>query len=140
MAGVMLIEAGRGGAETNPLRFPQGAGDEDLGHHDVLVLHRVMLADPELAEAKLLGADDQLQVLVVALPERLRRVMEGHDEHAVLDLPVAAGVCRKHGCEFPFLAASGQGPVCAVGRWNHRAVSADPTRAPTGAATLLAPW
>src|SRR5262249_50720203 len=56
-----------------------------LGHHDVLVLHRVMLADPELREAQLLGADDQLQVLVVALTQRFGRVVERHDEHAVAD-------------------------------------------------------
>ena len=71
------------------LRLAQGAGDEDLGHHDVLVLHRVMLADPELAEAQLLGPDDQLQVLVVALRQRLGRVVERHDEHAVADRPRA---------------------------------------------------
>ena len=44
-----------------------------------------MLADPELGEAQLLGPDDQLQVLVVALGRRLGGVVERHDEHAVAD-------------------------------------------------------
>ena len=82
---VVLVEANRRRPHADAPRLAQRAGDEDLRHHDVLVLHRVMLADPELAESQLLGPDDQLQVLVVALPQRLGRVVEGHDEHAVTD-------------------------------------------------------
>ncbi len=82
---VVLIETNGGRTQADAARLSQGASDEDLRHHDVLVLHRVMLADPELAEAQLLGLHDQLQVLVVALRRRLGRVVERHDEHAVTD-------------------------------------------------------
>ena len=73
---VVLVEADRRRPHADALRLAQRAGDEDLGHHDVLVLHRVMLADPELAEAQLLGPDDQLQVLVVALGRAACRARE----------------------------------------------------------------
>ena len=84
---MMLLQADRRRPQADALRLAQGAGDEDLRHHDVLVLHRVMLADPELAEAQLLGPHDQLQVFVVALGRRLGRIVERHDEHAVVDRP-----------------------------------------------------
>ncbi len=82
---VVLLDADGAGAHPDRLRLAQGAGDEDLGHHDVFVLHRVVLADPELAETELLGPDDELQVLVIALGGRLGGVMEGHDEDAGAD-------------------------------------------------------
>src|SRR5262245_58584209 len=89
---MVLIEARRRGPETNGLRFTQRAADEDLGHHDVLVLHRVMLADPELAEPQLLGLDDQFKVFIQSFGTRLGRRMKGHDEHAIPDrLPGAGG-------------------------------------------------
>src|SRR2546428_82340 len=66
MTRVVLVEADGGRAQADAVRFPQGTADEDLRHHDGLVLHRVMLADPELAEAQLLGADDQLEILAEA--------------------------------------------------------------------------
>ena len=76
-AGWCWLQADRRRPHPDAFRLAQRAGDEDLGHHDVLVLHRVMLADPELAEAQLLGPDDQLQVFVVALRERLGRAWNG---------------------------------------------------------------
>ena len=48
---VVLVEADRSWPQADAARLAQGAGDEDLGHHDVLVLHRVVLADPELGKA-----------------------------------------------------------------------------------------
>jgi hypothetical protein len=83
VGGVVLVEADGGRPQADAPRLAQGAGDEDLRHHDVFILHRVMLADPEFGKAHLLGADDQLQVLVVALPRRLGRVVIRHDEHPV---------------------------------------------------------
>ena len=73
------------GPHPDRFRLAQRAGDEDLGHHDVFVLHRVVLADPELAESELLGPNDELQVLVIALSGRLSGVMKGHDEDAGAD-------------------------------------------------------
>ncbi len=102
---VVLLDAHGAGAHPDRLRFAQGAGDEDLGHHDVFVLHRVVLADPELAETKLLGPDDELQVLVIALGGGLGGVMERHDEHAGADrrcVPIQA-----HGST-PWLTGSGE--------------------------------
>ena len=105
MCGVVLLDADGGGAHPDRLRLAERAGDEDLGHHDVFVLHRVVLADPELAETELLGPDDELQVLVVALGGGLGGVMEGHDEDAGADrrwIPIQA-----HGST-PWLMGSGE--------------------------------
>src|SRR5262245_36762218 len=82
---MVLIQARGSGAQTDAPRLSEGAGDEDLRHHDVFILHRVMLADPEFAESQLLGANDQLQVLVVTLAQRLGWVVVRHDEHPILD-------------------------------------------------------
>src|SRR5262245_26512860 len=82
---MMLIQADGRRSKADARRFAEGPGDEDLGHHDRLILHRMMLADPELLEAELFGTNDQLQVFVVALGERLVRSVKGHDEHAVVD-------------------------------------------------------
>src|SRR5206468_2906817 len=60
-----------------------------------------------------LGPDDQLQVLVVALPRRLGRVVERHDKHAVTDRlhPVAHA-------RLPFVSrhypASWRGAPCRI--------------------------
>jgi hypothetical protein len=43
----------------------------------------MVLTDPELVKAELLGADDELQILVVALSGRLGRIVVRHDEYAV---------------------------------------------------------
>ena len=91
---MVLIETDRGGAQANRLGFPQRAGDEDLWHHDRLVLHRVMFADPELGESQLLGSNDELEILVERLGGRLRRGMKGHDEHAVPNTCVAPVVAH----------------------------------------------
>ena len=85
MGRMVLIETDRSRAHPNPAGLPQGPCDEDLGHHDVLVLHGVMLTDPELAEPEFLGPNDQLQVLVMALGPRLLCGVEGHDENAVIN-------------------------------------------------------
>src|SRR5438093_1255797 len=41
-----------------------------------------MLTDPKLVESQLFAADDELQVFVIALHERLGRVVHRHQEHA----------------------------------------------------------
>ena len=87
---VVLVEADRGGSQADALGLPEHAADEDLGHDDRLVPHGVVFADPELAETELLGADDQLDVLVETLGQRFARRVKGHDEHAVVDQSVCA--------------------------------------------------
>src|SRR5262249_9146033 len=83
MRRVMLIEADRRWPHPYAARLSQRSADENLRHHDVLVLHRVVFADPEIAEPQLLRANDQLKILVVALSQRLGRIVKRHDEHAV---------------------------------------------------------
>ena len=87
MGRMMLLNAHRRGSQANPLGVGQGAGDEELGHRDRLVPHRVMLADPKLVEAQFLGPDDQFQVLLQRLGQRLGRRMKRHDEHAMTNGP-----------------------------------------------------
>src|SRR5256885_10622353 len=41
-----------------------------------------------------LRPDDQLEVLVMALSQRLGRIVERHDEHAVMDLLYPVAHCR----------------------------------------------
>src|SRR5207249_1722243 len=68
---VMLVEADGGRTQANAFGLSQSAGNKNLGHDDVLVFHRVMFANPELAEAQLFRPDDKLQVLIVTLGQRL---------------------------------------------------------------------
>ena len=76
----MLGQADRGRTQADIRRLTQRSGDENLGHDDRLVPHRVMLADPELVDPEFVGPDDQLQVLVARLSQRLGRIVKRHDE------------------------------------------------------------
>ena len=81
---VVLVQADGGGPHPDRLGLAQCPADEHLGAHDVLELHRVVFTDPEFREAQLLGQDDQLQVFIETLAQRLVGVVERHDEHAVV--------------------------------------------------------
>ena len=70
---VALLKTDRRRADANRSRLAERSGDECLRHHDVLVLHRVMLADPKLRETELLYANDQFEIFVVAFRQRLVR-------------------------------------------------------------------
>ena len=50
VGGVMIGQARRSGAEPDGVGHGQGLADEGLGQDDVLVLHGMVLADPELGE------------------------------------------------------------------------------------------
>ncbi len=114
---VVLLNAHGARAHPDRLRLAQGAGDEDLGHHDIFVLHRVMLADPELAETELLGSDDELQVLVIALGGGLDGIMERHDEDAGADR--GCGFIQAHG-SIPWLTGWGESRLPTSSNWRYR--------------------
>ena len=79
---MMQIEAHGRGSQTNAVGHSEHAADEHLGDHDRLEPHGVVLADPEFVETEFLRPDDQFDILVEALSQRLARWVVGHDENA----------------------------------------------------------
>ena len=100
---MVLLKTDGGRTHVHVLGLRHGGGDEELRHGDVLVRHRVVLADPELVEAHLVGADGQLHVLVIALRQGLGGVVKRHDEDSGLD--------GRHGCSSFSLGWSFSGAI-----------------------------
>ena len=47
----------------------------------------MMLADPEITEAKFLSKNHKLEVFIVTLRERLVGIVHRHQEHRMIDWP-----------------------------------------------------
>ena len=96
MRRMMLVETAGGRPQANRVRHSQCPGDEQLGHHDVFVLHRVVFTHPELSEPEPFAMLHQLEIFVDALGDRLGRGMVRHDEHAVVDVRNGRTGHREH--------------------------------------------
>ena len=79
---VVVGDAAHPRAEPNPLRLEQGLGQGQVGRRDILPGARVVLAEPGLIEAELVGQHQQLQVLVEGIRVLPVRRMTGHAEEA----------------------------------------------------------
>ena len=82
VSGVVILQADRCRADSDPGGLSQYPGEEDLGHRDVFVCRRMVFADPEIVESQFLALDRQLQVLVETLGQWLVRVVDRHHEHS----------------------------------------------------------
>ena len=91
MGGVMVLKTDRSRTDAQILGHGQHLAEEDLRHGDGLISGGMVFAHPEVDEAELVALNRQLQILVEAARQRLRRIVHGHDEDSVLQ-----GRCRHH--------------------------------------------
>ena len=79
---VVLRHDGDARAQADVLRQGQDVGDKEVVGRNRLPSDSVMLADPSLGEAELVGADDELDVLGKAFSAVFFRGMQGHHKGA----------------------------------------------------------
>ena len=80
--GVVELEEDDAGAELNVLGFGEGLGDEEVGGWKIFPGDGVVLTDPALVVAELIGSDDGLHVLFDGALQALGGMVDGHHEKA----------------------------------------------------------
>src|SRR5256885_1098529 len=81
---MMVREAEATGADADVVRLADPFHQEQVRRRMRFPPHGMLLADPELLEPELIGADDVLQRPLVAVLETPLRRMTGHREYAEL--------------------------------------------------------
>src|SRR5439155_24526936 len=97
-------EAARG--EADPPRFHQSLGDQQIGGGMRLPGRGMVLADPGLDKAELVGPAQRLKIPTVSLEQRALRRMRGHCEQAVLH-----GALPSHLSAFLTIRQKRSGPI-----------------------------